>query len=198
MAPRRRIVKVRVLNAAVDPLPTIMLLGNGIMEYDAPWLPAVRAGQAPASGSYQPDGDKGARNASHQTQYPTFSGNTKLPFPIPLGCVAGGKLFTHRAWPQDALLTVDTSKKTLNITPAYYVFRHLSQFVVPGLHARGRQSSPAPPWRHRRSLEHRRQVASLLREATSPLGDHAVYSLTVAQPLAGILNCTFWPPIETT
>jgi len=39
---------------------------------------------------------------------------------------------THRAWPQNALLTVDTSKKTLNLTPAYYVFRHLSQFVAPG------------------------------------------------------------------
>jgi glucosylceramidase len=39
---------------------------------------------------------------------------------------------TTRNWPQNALLTVNTSSKTLNITPAYYVFRHLSQFVVPG------------------------------------------------------------------
>jgi glucosylceramidase len=37
-----------------------------------------------------------------------------------------------RVWPQDALLTVDTSAKTLNITPAYYVFRHVSRFVYPG------------------------------------------------------------------
>jgi glucosylceramidase len=39
---------------------------------------------------------------------------------------------TTRVWPQNALLTVDTSAKTLNITPTYHVFRHLSQFVDPG------------------------------------------------------------------
>jgi glucosylceramidase len=37
-----------------------------------------------------------------------------------------------RVWPQDALLVVDTSAKTLIVTPAYYVFRHVSQFVAPG------------------------------------------------------------------
>ena len=37
-----------------------------------------------------------------------------------------------RVWPQDALLTVDTSAKKLIVTPAYYVFRHVSQFVAPG------------------------------------------------------------------
>jgi glucosylceramidase len=37
-----------------------------------------------------------------------------------------------RVWPQNALLTVDTSAKTLIVTPTYYVFRHLSQFVAPG------------------------------------------------------------------
>jgi len=35
-------------------------------------------------------------------------------------------------WPQNALLTVDTGAGTLNITPAYYVFRHFSQFIAPG------------------------------------------------------------------
>jgi len=39
---------------------------------------------------------------------------------------------SKRVWPQNALLTVDTSAKTLNITPTYHVFRHFSQFVVPG------------------------------------------------------------------
>jgi glucosylceramidase len=38
---------------------------------------------------------------------------------------------SKRVWPQNALLTVNTSAKTLNITPAYYVFRHFSQFVEP-------------------------------------------------------------------
>jgi glucosylceramidase len=37
-----------------------------------------------------------------------------------------------RVWPQDALLVVDTSARRLIVTPAYYVFRHLSQFVAPG------------------------------------------------------------------
>ena len=37
---------------------------------------------------------------------------------------------TTRDWAQDALLVVDGGK--LTPTPAYYVFRHLSQFVVPG------------------------------------------------------------------
>lgn len=37
-------------------------------------------------------------------------------------------------WPQNALLTVDvsTSPGTLQITPAYYAFRHYSQYVAPG------------------------------------------------------------------
>ncbi len=37
-----------------------------------------------------------------------------------------------RDWAQNALLTVNTSSKTLNLTPAYYVFRHFSQFVDAG------------------------------------------------------------------
>ena len=44
----------------------------------------------------------------------------------------GTGIDTTRVWPQNALLTVDTATKKLNITPTYYVFRHLSQFVVPG------------------------------------------------------------------
>lgn len=37
-----------------------------------------------------------------------------------------------RPWPQNALLVVDRQAQTLTPTPAYYVFRHLSQFVDPG------------------------------------------------------------------
>jgi glucosylceramidase len=37
---------------------------------------------------------------------------------------------TSRDWKQDALLLVDGGK--VNPTPAYYVFRHFSQYVVPG------------------------------------------------------------------
>jgi len=41
----------------------------------------------------------------------------------------GDSVDTARPWNQNALLTVDTAAKKLNITPTYYVFRHLSQFV---------------------------------------------------------------------
>jgi len=34
-------------------------------------------------------------------------------------------------WPQNALLTVDRSTKRLIVTPAYYAFRHFSQYVQP-------------------------------------------------------------------
>jgi glucosylceramidase len=39
---------------------------------------------------------------------------------------------TVRVWPQDALLVVDTNAKTLTASPAYYVFRHFSQYIQPG------------------------------------------------------------------
>jgi len=35
-------------------------------------------------------------------------------------------------WPQNALLVVDRQAKELIVTPAYYVFRHYSRFLVPG------------------------------------------------------------------
>jgi glucosylceramidase len=35
-------------------------------------------------------------------------------------------------WPQNALLVVDRSAKKLIVTPAYYVFRHFSQYIAPG------------------------------------------------------------------
>ncbi len=44
----------------------------------------------------------------------------------------GRSLDTVRPWAQNALLAVDTSAKKLIITPAYYAFRHASQYVDPG------------------------------------------------------------------
>jgi glucosylceramidase len=35
-------------------------------------------------------------------------------------------------WPQNALLVVDRTTKTLTATPAYYAFRHYSRYVAPG------------------------------------------------------------------
>jgi glucosylceramidase len=45
---------------------------------------------------------------------------------------AGKSIDSVRPWPQNALLTVNTSTKALTITPAYYVFRHCSQYVSAG------------------------------------------------------------------
>jgi glucosylceramidase len=36
------------------------------------------------------------------------------------------------SWPQNALLVVDRSAKTLTVTAAYYAFRHYSQYIAPG------------------------------------------------------------------
>jgi glucosylceramidase len=44
----------------------------------------------------------------------------------------GNGVDSGRLWPQNALLTVDRTAKTLTATPAYYVFRHYSQYVDPG------------------------------------------------------------------
>jgi glucosylceramidase len=44
----------------------------------------------------------------------------------------GTNLNKTKPWHQNALLVVDRNAKTLIKTPAYYVFRHLSQYVEPG------------------------------------------------------------------
>lgn len=44
----------------------------------------------------------------------------------------GRNLDTSRPWAQNALLAVNRSTGQLIITPAYYVFRHYSQYVEPG------------------------------------------------------------------
>ncbi len=45
---------------------------------------------------------------------------------------SGGVGIGARAWPQNALLVVDTASKSLRVTPAFYLFRHLARFVEPG------------------------------------------------------------------
>lgn len=44
----------------------------------------------------------------------------------------GRSLDTVRPWAQNALIAIDRGSGTVNITPYYYVFRHLAQFVEPG------------------------------------------------------------------
>jgi glucosylceramidase len=55
---------------------------------------------------------------------------------------------TTRVWPQNALLTVDTQAKVLHITPTYYVFRHLSQFVATGAKVVATQGGDALAFRN--------------------------------------------------
>jgi glucosylceramidase len=45
---------------------------------------------------------------------------------------AGKNLDTTRPWPQNALIIVDRTAKVMTATPAYYVFRHASQYVDVG------------------------------------------------------------------
>jgi glucosylceramidase len=54
-----------------------------------------------------------------------------------------GKGIDKRDWKQNALITIDTGAKKFNLTPAYYVFRHLSQFVEPGAVRVGTQGGDA-------------------------------------------------------
>jgi glucosylceramidase len=60
----------------------------------------------------------------------------------------GVSIDTTRRWPQNALLTVDTSSGTLNLTPTYYVFRHFSQFVEPGATVIGTSGGDALAFRN--------------------------------------------------
>jgi glucosylceramidase len=49
-----------------------------------------------------------------------------------LDTIGTSDIDTTRKWPQNALLVVDRTAKTLTATPAYYVFRHFSAFIDPG------------------------------------------------------------------
>lgn len=45
---------------------------------------------------------------------------------------SGRSMDTTRPWGQNTLLTVDRNSDSLIVTPTYFVFRHLSQYVKPG------------------------------------------------------------------
>lgn len=49
----------------------------------------------------------------------------------------------ERDWKQNALLTADKDTKALTVTPAYYVFRHVSQYVDPGAKVLGTSGADA-------------------------------------------------------
>ncbi|HXU61856.1 MAG TPA: glycoside hydrolase family 30 beta sandwich domain-containing protein [Polyangia bacterium] len=61
----------------------------------------------------------------------------------------GNSIDSKMPWAQDALLTVDTAAKKLNTTPAYWVFRHVSQFVTPGATVVGTSGGDAVAFKNR-------------------------------------------------
>jgi glucosylceramidase len=64
-------------------------------------------------------------------QWITWGVNGYVAWNMVLDTVGQG-IDMSRPWPQDSLLVVDRDAKTLIITPAYYVFRHVSGFVDEG------------------------------------------------------------------
>ena len=101
-----------------------------------------------------------------------------------------------RQWAQDALLTVNTSSKTLNITPAYYVFRHFSQFAQPGA-----QVVVDDRWRLRRIQESGRQHRG--RHVQLGIGDDRTSLRSPGRrcssrcrPRAGRPSCRSWRLID--
>lgn len=60
----------------------------------------------------------------------------------------GRNLDTVRPWAQNALLAVDVGAGELKITPTYYVFRHVSQYVDPGASRVGVDGGDAVAWKN--------------------------------------------------
>jgi len=88
--------------------------------------PAYNSSKAPNDQAYAVESWYQLRNAISKGKVTAYNAWNMV-----LDTVGNG-IDTHRAWNQDALLAVNTSSKALVVTPAYCVFRHFSQFVVPG------------------------------------------------------------------
>jgi glucosylceramidase len=90
-----------------------------------PWIPPYNTEMAPNDQAYAVEGWGLIRDwiRAGVTAYSAWN--------MVLDTVGVG-IDTKRAWPQNALLTVDTTLGTLNLTPTYWVFRHFSQFVATG------------------------------------------------------------------
>jgi glucosylceramidase len=88
--------------------------------------PTYDSTQAPNNQAYGVESWKYIRNAITKGKVTAYNAWNMV-----LDTVGNG-LDTCRNWNQDALLTVDTSAKTLGATPTYCVFRHFSQFVQVG------------------------------------------------------------------
>jgi glucosylceramidase len=86
--------------------------------------PAYNSSQAPNDQAYGVESWKYIRNAIKTIGVTAYNAWNMVLDKKGLG------IDTTRDWKQDALLVADAG--TLTATPAYYVFRHLSQYVVPG------------------------------------------------------------------
>jgi glucosylceramidase len=88
--------------------------------------PAYNSSKAPNDQAYGVESWYQIRNAIKKGKITAYNAWNMV-----LDTVGNG-LDTHRAWNQDALLAVDTGSKALNVTSAYCVFRHFSEFVDVG------------------------------------------------------------------
>jgi len=91
-----------------------------------PWEGGYNSSQAPNDQAYGVESWGYIRDAINKGQVTAYNAWNMV-----LDHVGNG-IDTHRAWNQNALLVVNTSSKTLKVTPAYCVFRHFSQFVDVG------------------------------------------------------------------
>jgi glucosylceramidase len=89
-----------------------------------PWVNPYNSAKAPNDPAYGIETWGDIRDAITKGRVTAYFAKNLVLDPVGLG------LDTSRDWKQNALLTV--SSATLSATPAYYVFRHLSQYVVPG------------------------------------------------------------------
>jgi len=104
-----------------------------------PWnpagYPAYNTSMAPNDQAYGVESWGYIRDAINKGKVTSYSAWNMVLDRIGLG------IDTSRDWKQDALLTVNNGAITQ--TPAYYVFRHLSQYVVPGANVVGTSSTDA-------------------------------------------------------
>ena len=78
----------------------------------------------------------------------------------------GDSIDSQKPWAQNALLTVDSSAKVLNVTPTYYVFRHLSQ-LQRALATRCWRPAAVTRWRSRTAT-----AVSCMRRGQLRIGEH--------------------------
>jgi len=91
-----------------------------------PWASGFKSDKAPNDYPYAVESWGLISKAINQAGVTTYSAWNMVLDNI------GKNLDTVRPWPQNSLLIVDRTAKTLTATPVYYVFRHLSQYAAPG------------------------------------------------------------------